>query len=39
MAFQAMNHGLEARAASRSRMKVTHNLSADRALARRLGQR
>jgi len=32
MAFQAMNHGLEARATSRSSIKSTHNLRVDRVL-------
>ena len=32
MAFQAMNHGLEARATSPPRTEATHNLKADRAL-------
>jgi len=32
MAFQAMNHGLEARATSRPRIRATHNVKADRVL-------
>ena len=32
MAFQAMNHGLEARATSPQTLEATHNLKADSAL-------
>ena len=32
MAFQAMNHGLEARATSPQEFEATHNLKADSAL-------
>jgi len=32
MAFQAMNHGLEARATSSPRIGATHNLRAERVL-------
>ena len=33
MAFQAMNHGLEARATSPPRVEATHNSREDRVLA------
>ena len=35
MAFQAMNHGLEARATSPQKLEATHNLKTDSALVDR----